>query len=335
MVRISVITPVYNVESYLAECLDSVISALKGIRAEIICVDDGSTDGSAGILTSYVKIAQQNGIDFVYLKQNNQGVSKARNAALDVAKGEWICFVDSDDVWAPWAARNFLKLVDLDEELDLVQLTGKRFVTNDDYPWIKNGSTDEITEVLIQSDQILRNKNIDRGFAKTCFHRESIKTLRFKEYKIGEDRLFLIEALLCARKVAIGTCDMYGYRTRPGSAIQSSMSIGRIQDTLDYIQAMFIALKDSGRIAEPDVTRVYLNKIIEEIPYEIQKLKGSSRNEAWDYWRMSLQYFRNNVYPKNLRQSLIFTSCKRKINIWIVILLGIIPYWLKSKGFHR
>ena len=91
--RISVIIPVYNVERYLVRCLDSVLAAARGRDCEIICVNDGSTDGSAAILERYadrVKI----------LTKANGGLGSARNAGLDVLTGDYVLFVDSDD-WIP------------------------------------------------------------------------------------------------------------------------------------------------------------------------------------------------------------------------------------------
>ena len=96
MPLVTVIVPVYNVEKYLAECLDSICAqTLKNI--EIICMNDGSTDLSGDILAQY---AARDSRIFV-LNQENQGQSAARNNALDLARGKYISFVDSDDIIAP------------------------------------------------------------------------------------------------------------------------------------------------------------------------------------------------------------------------------------------
>ena len=90
--KVSVIIPVYNVQNYLRPCLDSVLKqTLKEI--EIICVDDGSTDGSLEILKQYA--AKDNRI--TVLKQKNLHAGVARNAGLAVARGEYLSFLDSDD----------------------------------------------------------------------------------------------------------------------------------------------------------------------------------------------------------------------------------------------
>ena len=93
MIKVSVIIPVYNVEKYLGQCLDSICSqTLKDI--EIICVDDGSTDNSLEILNRY----SQNDSRIVVVSQGkNKGLSVTRNTGLAIAKGEFICFIDSDD----------------------------------------------------------------------------------------------------------------------------------------------------------------------------------------------------------------------------------------------
>ena len=90
--KISVIIPVYNMQKYLKECLDSVISqSLKAI--EIICINDGSIDNSLKILKEYEKKDKRIKI----INQENKGVAIARNNAIDISKGEFIAFLDSDD----------------------------------------------------------------------------------------------------------------------------------------------------------------------------------------------------------------------------------------------
>lgn len=98
--RISVVVPVYNVERYLVRCLDSVLASAGGMDCEIICVDDGSTDGSPGILARYADRVR-------IVTKENGGLGSARNAGLDAMTGDYVMFVDSDD-WIPeWAIARF------------------------------------------------------------------------------------------------------------------------------------------------------------------------------------------------------------------------------------
>ena len=94
--KFSIIVPVYNVAPYLRACLDSVV-AQTFADWECICVDDGSTDGSGAILDEYAKRDAR----FRVIHQANAGVSAARNAGIDLATGEWVTFLDADDMYAP------------------------------------------------------------------------------------------------------------------------------------------------------------------------------------------------------------------------------------------
>jgi glycosyltransferase involved in cell wall biosynthesis len=110
MLKVSVIIPVYNVERYLMECLDSICGqALRDI--EIICVNDGSTDGSAKILAAYRKKDQR----LKVITQENKGQSAARNAGLSAASGKYLYFMDSDDILKPNALTVLTKKSDRDK----------------------------------------------------------------------------------------------------------------------------------------------------------------------------------------------------------------------------
>jgi glycosyltransferase involved in cell wall biosynthesis len=90
---ISCIVPVYNGEPYLAEALDSILAQTHR-PLEIIVVDDGSTDGTATVVSSY-------GSQIQYIKQGNAGPATARNLGLNIARGDYVAFLDADDLWHP------------------------------------------------------------------------------------------------------------------------------------------------------------------------------------------------------------------------------------------
>lgn len=94
---VSIIIPVYNGERYLNECLASVFSGTERMDVEVICVDDGSSDDSLELLQDWAKVAPNLRI----IRQMNKGPGVARNVGMDVAKGEYICFLDSDDRLSP------------------------------------------------------------------------------------------------------------------------------------------------------------------------------------------------------------------------------------------
>ena len=129
MPKVSVIIPVYNVEKYLRQCLDSVVNqTLKDI--EIICVDDGSTDNSLAILEEYAA----NDDRFIILEQKNQGAGAARNKGLEVAKGEFVHFMDSDDWIETYAYEELYDLIII-KKVDLIKFRAHSY----------NNKTGEVT----------------------------------------------------------------------------------------------------------------------------------------------------------------------------------------------
>lgn len=121
---VSVIVPVYNVEDYLMRCVDALINQTYK-NLEIILVDDGSTDRSGDMCDYYAK--EDNRVKVIH--QKNAGQSKARNVALDMAKGEYYCFIDSDDyVPTDYIERLYKALIDYDADValcDFVKFTGE------------------------------------------------------------------------------------------------------------------------------------------------------------------------------------------------------------------
>ena len=114
-VKVSVVIPVYNVENFLRACLNSVRNqTLKDF--EVICIDDGSPDKSGEILEEYAKRDTR----FRIYHQENSGVSATRNRGVELAKGEYIKFVDSDDTIAPTTLEKCYKLAK-DEDADIVR----------------------------------------------------------------------------------------------------------------------------------------------------------------------------------------------------------------------
>ena len=111
---ISVIIPVYNVELYIKQCLDSVINQTY-TDLQIIIIDDGSTDGSKAICEEYANRDSR----MVFISQENAGVSSARNKGIEQATGEWISFVDADD----WLELNaYEKILDYSNKYDTPDL---------------------------------------------------------------------------------------------------------------------------------------------------------------------------------------------------------------------
>ena len=128
--KFSIIIPCYKVEKYIRECLDSVL--VQSYQDwEAICVDDGSPDRTSEILDEYAVKDQR----IKVIHQENRGLSEARNSALKVAEGEWLYYLDSDDVMPPHVLRKVSEVINLNHDADLVRGTLTTFIDGDVVRW--------------------------------------------------------------------------------------------------------------------------------------------------------------------------------------------------------
>lgn len=221
--KISVIVPVYNVEKYLKECLDSILSqSLKDI--EVICVNDGSTDNSGDILNDYQKMDKRIKI----ITQENKGLSSARNHGMDVATGEYITFIDSDDYFTDDALK---KLYDVTCEKN-VDFTLFKLLNFDDetyetspinyfnMPFLQKFNDNTFNH----NDVGERLFNISVTAPGKLFKRDFIDKLRFPENILFEDTPFIIEAVFMAREMYFLDEYLYLRRIRNDSITQSYYS---------------------------------------------------------------------------------------------------------------
>lgn len=217
---ISFVMPVYNAETVLSATLDSIVAQDDG-SFEIICVDDGSTDGSGDILHRY---ASEHPFIHV-ISQNNQGITAARNAALPHAVGTWICFIDNDDILAAQAVRTIHEYAD--ESCDIVYFDYERF--SDDAPdqagnEVKGSEVLQANDIVkLQSDCINRFRDnhpliphsvLPTPWAKV-YRREFLQQygLTFRnEVTHEEDVVFNFEVLAHVRKAMRIAYTLYYYR---------------------------------------------------------------------------------------------------------------------------
>lgn len=208
---ISVIIPVYNVELYLERCLDSICGNTYE-KLEIICVNDGSTDSSLKILQQYAERDDR----IIIIDQLNGGICSARNTGLNIAKGEYIAFVDSDD----WVHKNFFEFQLRAIKDYNADLTVCDYVRTDDE------SIFSIEEPLYCVQEIsIKEKMCDNRTKNyiwnTLFRKEVIGSLRFNERSQIEDSLFNIQIIIAHSKLKIVKVEaiLYAYFIREGSLV--------------------------------------------------------------------------------------------------------------------
>lgn len=224
----SIIIPVYNVEDYLAECLESVLAQTVH-DWEAICVNDGSTDRSGEILERYA--SKDSRIKVV--TQDNGGLSAARNTGLSQVKGEYVLFLDSDDWLEPNALEVLLRNTDGE---DMICFSGHRYFEDTN----RFNAADVLVEKSYEEGMDYYNENalLHRDFAFVCvvlraYRRDFLigNGLKFKEGIVHEDNLFTPITCYAARKVRqIGDC-LYNYRVRK-SSVTTTFKEARFRDLI-------------------------------------------------------------------------------------------------------
>lgn len=227
MYQISVIVPVYNVEKYLKKCIDSLLAQTFDDKYEILLIDDGSTDGSTQICDQYA--AEHAEIRVIHKK--NGGLSDARNVGIDEAKGQFICFIDSDDYIAPeMLAKLHENLVNYQADISSVELVDVyegRSIKKAEHGKIELLDQKAAITAVLQGNQLYAYAT-NKLFKKTLF-----ETVRFPVGKIVEDAFVIMELLLQVERVVVSDWPGYFYFHRDDSIIGSAFS----KKSFDVIEA--------------------------------------------------------------------------------------------------
>ena len=218
---VSVIIPVYNVEKYLRKCIESVL-AQTYTHLEIILIDDGSTDTSGKICDEYAQKDERIRV----IHKENTGIADNRNIALDICKGEYIAFVDSDDFVAGIFVEVAIDTM-LNEQCDLVALA--------DYTPFWDGESEPILltdkscchakfcEPQVGLEKILYQRIETNAPLKIC-HRSVYNGVRYPYGCFFEDLPTTYKLFFNAHKVAILDDSLYAYRKRMNSAVRQEFS---------------------------------------------------------------------------------------------------------------
>lgn len=235
MPNISVIVPVYQVEAYLERCLDSVKRQTYPVF-ECILVDDGSTDSSGTLCDRFAASDPR----FTVIHKKNGGLSSARNAALEIVRGTYICFLDSDDVLHPQALELMLAAME-QNGADLVCAPLQEFSSPQPEFSVLNRVEQEVLECSDFIDHLLP-ENFGRICVTACgklYRREIFRTLRYPEGKIYEDLCVYLDVLLSCKKIAILDAPLYYYYKNPASITHSNYlahdRFGEFQVREEYI----------------------------------------------------------------------------------------------------
>jgi CDP-glycerol glycerophosphotransferase len=323
--RISVIVPVYNVERYLAPCLESIAAQSFG-DLDVIMVNDGSTDGSAALAEDFARRDPR----FRLVHQENGGLSKARNTGIEIATGEFISFADSDDVLPPRAYE--LLVGALDE-------TGSDFATGNVHRLTASGTSQArfLARTFAQTrlrTHVTRDRTLlaDRTAWNKLFRRAFWQEhgWRFPEGRYNEDIPVILPAHFAARSVDVIEEPVYYYRIREGGELSITQRRVERKALLDRLEAVEFV---SGYLAERGprkAKRWYDASVVaDDLSYYLNALESADE----DYRTLFLDRvnrFLDRVSPRAYRRLEAMDRLK-----WHLVRRRMMPELLEVLRFQR
>lgn len=262
-VRISIVIPVYNAGMYLADCLESIRRQGRA-SYEVILIDDGSTDDSAAICDAFA--AQDS--RFCVIHKKNEGVSAARNKGLDLARGEYVMFVDSDDLLPADALDNMSAATETDPDF----VIGGFEIMEDEIPSgrvMPKGAGYFLQENLSEfyDATLLDCGELYRGPWAKLYRLSLIREYSLKfdiNLSYGEDKLFVYEYLGHVCSAASVNSPVYSYFRRTGTLSGGRTTERRLSQLLDVVPLYADAFLQLMKV-HPDsdsLRRVYHNEIV-------------------------------------------------------------------------
>lgn len=251
-ILLSIIIPIYNVEKYLSSCLDSILTQDLN-HVEIILVDDGSTDNSGKIADEYQKLDQH----ITVIHQINQGLSGARNSGIKISQGEWLAFVDSDDIIAPNYISSIINSIEKYNP-DALIFQFKRFNNTETI----NSKVSEVSwNSISKKEAFITLGNDDYAcysWNKIC-RKDCYKNILFPINKNFEDMATSYRVFNNANTFYLTSSKLYFYRQREDSIVYT-YSFKNQEDRVDGLANMYIFLQEKY----PDTDMVIKNNALVE-----------------------------------------------------------------------
>lgn len=295
---ISVVVPIYNVEQYLDRCIESIVSQTY-TKLEIILVDDGSPDNCPKMCDEWAKKDKR----IKVIHKENGGLSDARNAGIDISKGEYITFVDSDD----YVENNYVEflyqnLVTYDADISM----GKQYVR---YPnKTVNTSTNKVHVLNAHDcfDKLLYGEDFDVSAWAKLYKTNLFNNVRFPEGRVFEDSATTYKLIDKSKIVVLNSKPIYNYIIRKSSISNNTFSNKKMdliistKEMCNYIVQKYPDLK-SG--CERRIMYSYLSTLTQLVK---SKDKHKEETELLSYIKANRkQILNDNRIPKRDRLSLI------------------------------
>lgn len=322
----SIIIPVYNVAQYLRECLDSVL-AQTFTDWEAICVDDGSSDGSGDVLDEYAKRDRR----FIVIHQENLGVGKARNLALEMVSGKWLMFLDADDIYRNNALAECKHVISRCSGVEVVRFNYQEFTGDGQCQW-DNLEKRQICQYDFKDK--VTPESYNGGFVGGVYLYQPIRNIRFMPYRFGEDRVWLAEVVDAISKGVRLNIALYGYRQHIESAVHKEWDEKRFSEEVAWRIALLRIWCRSKKRVDSTMLHNFASVITEWFSSMYFSLPKGSRMKAFNDWLYAMKECSDSgkfsVYYTFLMCANFY--CKAQLFTWLTCRL---PYWLKCHGIHR
>lgn len=317
---ISIIVPVYNVETYIETCVESLLNqTYKNI--EVILIDDGSNDDSGDICD---KCAEKSSKVRVHHKDNG-GLSSARNVGLRIAKGSYVTFVDSDDYIEPFYVEKLYLLV---EEYDVKMAICP-------YTVVVNGRENNIgigyKRELLDTETCLKRMLLEQGFTvSACAKLYSIdlfQNIKYPEGKLYEDNGTTYKLIMKCDFIAYDSCSIYNYILRQGSITSNdfnSRKLDYIRLTDEACEIMQSRYETLGAVCDVRKSRCRINILRQLI--NIDKNKKTQRIQKQICADLCKLWVRLKKNP--------YADSKLKIAVWTALHCNM-AFKLMSKIYER
>lgn len=286
---ISIIVPVYKVEKYLPKCIESILDQTYK-DFELILIDDGSPDNCPQICDEYAAKDKR----IVVIHQKNRGVSAARNAGLEIAKGEYIGFVDPDDSVAPEMYEMMCAAMKR-EEVELAICGYNYFDENGNVDGNRLYKTRE-NEILTQKEIMKRFSDmppsIRHGVVNKLFKKNLLHEMRFVEgLHSSEDVLFLNDYVLRVKKAVMIHQPFYRNMVRQGSATHGALNVKALLDSFSVHEKMYL---DSVR-NYPELEKHCLAFLMDVLVLKYNEMMSKDGCESYER-RMAKKYIKKYIW---------------------------------------
>ena len=249
MPRLSVIVPVYNVEAYIGACLDS-LQAQTFSDFEIVCVNDGSPDRSRELIAQRAETDER----IMIVDKENGGLSSARNAGIDAATAEFVCFLDADDTFAPTACEKIVEAFD-SGCFDVVVFGGRCIPERGADRWIVERLSPRDVDYPAFEPALLFDE-MSNPYIRVAARRQTLidHSIRFDEsLRFGEDEVFMFELYPQANGVKLISDKLYNYFQSHGGSLMDTArkeTARKIDLDLAMVRRIFETWKHLGLLDE-------------------------------------------------------------------------------------